>query len=405
MSRTVTARSLTLLLVLGLSAWFAPASPALAQSNQEVEVEGTNWFWRSQERRNLSDITGGCPEDLPLPLCPDPVIGLPNPHDPGALPVMVLNGEVEKISAIQFNTDFIPPQGGTIAKFEFSVVEATSPRDRIQTINAAERKIVACFIKDYWPTSEDAADELADAPPYDCASGVEGERQEAEEAGQPARWTFEATELVQDWGLDPFSANGIMLVPVVEGSGPTETWQIVLAGPRRDVAETPPPADEAEASKDNVKAQIAFTPNPEPEEDDGGFTGGGGDFGFDPPAPESPPADPPVSEPPPDTGERADEPASETTPVGSAWYVWLLVPAALVGVSMVRTAVLEPAGGKRPDGVVARIRAQNVARRGAPLHAAGPAGLGAALASPFAALAAAIRGDLSNARSKLRKRS
>ncbi|HEX2030239.1 MAG TPA: hypothetical protein VHL78_02395, partial [Actinomycetota bacterium] len=48
-----------------------------------------------------------------------------------------------------------------------------------------------------------------------------------------------------------------------------------------------------------------------------------------------------------------------------------LLPVGLLALGAVRSVVMEPAGGTRPDGVIAAIRRRNLERRGAPLAAAG----------------------------------
>jgi hypothetical protein len=406
MSRKVLARSLILLVALAMGGWFAPSTPAFAATQKKLEVPGTNWFWQSQNRRTPSELGVKCPEGSPT--CPDPSIGLPNPHEPGALPVMVLNGQIEKVSAVQFDTEFLPVQGADVESFVFTVVESPDARDRFQTFNAEDRKIMACLIEDIWPPSEDAADEMQYAPPWNCDVGVEGKRVVSEDPLVPTHWEFDATKIAEVWGEDPFASFGVMLVPVATNGGLTETWQLVLKGPRRDVSDTP--IDEAEPNKNNIQAKLVYTPNPEEDDglggiDTGGDTGGfdfGGDTGTTVPDP-VPPADT-GSDTGTDTGTDSGPsaaPASNNQP-DSAWYVWLLLPALIGGIGMARAAVLEPAGGRRPDGVVAMIRAQNAARRGGTIleDAPGP-GL---LAAPFVALFASIRQDLSNARSKIKRK-
>jgi hypothetical protein len=45
-------------------------------------------------------------------------------------------------------------------------------------------------------------------------------------------------------------------------------------------------------------------------------------------------------------------------------YVWLAIPLGLLALSAVRSVILEPVGGPRPDGVIAAIRRRNAERRG-----------------------------------------
>lgn len=408
MNRRVLARFAVLSFALGLIAVLSPAGAAHAESTK-VDVDGTNWFWESQERRQLSEILGpawpGCPPRVPgVPyVCPDPIVGLPNPHEPGALPAMVLNGAVEKVSAIAFDMSFLPEQGAVIDKFVFTVIESQDGRDITQTFNTEGREIVACLITDILITGEDGAEDMEDVSPFDCDPGAKGVRKAD---ADPVVWEFDVTDLVQGWGDDPFSANGIMLVPVATEGGPTETWQIVLKGPRRDMDATPD--DEAALNANNIKAQISYTPKPELPDpdvdgDDGGFdpdTGGGGGGGVPTTPPPTSPPPPPVDE---GDGDTA-APVGNISDQGSLWYVWLLVPAAIFGIAMARAAIIEPSAGRRPDGVVAMIRSQNAARRGWTAVPDDPVGPGARLTAPFTALFAAVGADLSNARSKLTRK-
>src|SRR5204862_2491605 len=52
------------------------------------------------------------------------------------------------------------------------------------------------------------------------------------------------------------------------------------------------------------------------------------------------------------------EPASVPT-VRFPWYVWILLPIGLLAVAAVRSILFERAGGVRPGGVIASIRARN----------------------------------------------
>jgi hypothetical protein len=78
-----------------------------------------------------------------------------------------------------------------------------------------------------------------------------------------------------------------------------------------------------------------------------------------------------------DTGDTSDATEEGATPVAAARpssgpklppYVWLLLPVGLLALAAVRSVVLEPVGGARPDGVIAAIRRRNFERRGGPLR-------------------------------------
>ena len=108
--------------------------PHASAAEKTVPSDERNWFWASQKRQAPSDILPG--EDSPCseaPACPDPQTQLPNPHEIGALPVQVQQGQDEKVSAVAFDIDSIQP--ATIHKFTFTIIESKDPRDVGQTVN------------------------------------------------------------------------------------------------------------------------------------------------------------------------------------------------------------------------------------------------------------------------------
>lgn len=363
-------RLLPVLAILGLVLGLAgPASAATTGAS------ATSWYWESQESVSHSDTTGGCPQtEPPPPVCPEQRQSIPNPHSAGSLPVQVFRGDDEKVSAVNFDLSFIPPQGAVISRFTFSIVESQEGRDRSQTINASGKTIQACLITDGWPASEDGAEDKENAPQFECGSAADGKRT----GSNPARWQFDITSLAQAWGADPFSANGVMLV----GKQKNENWQIVLRGPFREGGSV--------KGKDNIKADVAFTPNPEVSGGGTGdtfdtttdtTTGDTGGFNFEN-----------TNETLGDEGDLpagevgADEEAVGTQPTAGGGtepetpaYVWALIPLGLLALALVRSTIMEPIIGKRPDGVVAMIRQRNAARRGS--------GLISEATSPLAAVA------------------
>ncbi|HEX9824496.1 MAG TPA: hypothetical protein VGB51_08925 [Actinomycetota bacterium] len=369
---TTTRRALTVLAAAGMLLAVAPS--AHAASSAKATVEGTNWFWRSQNRTTISEETGeSCPPEAPV--CPDPQVGLRNTHSKGALPVQILDGKEEKISAVNFDLSFIPVQGAVIEEFTFTVIESADPQDQAQTLNAGGKTVLACLLTDSFADSEDGADEFELAPKYDCeAASVEGERDA--EAGL---WKFDITDMVQDWGADPLSANGVMLV----GSQKDENWQVVLKGPRRDDPTTAEVDEEKENAK-NIQASVVYTPNEEPADtvpdapDDGGippttptfptttttdiptFGTDDGTFGADTtPATDVTPTEVPGTE-----AAGTDTAAPADSGPETPGYVWALIPLGLVAFALVRNSFAEPVAIRRPDGVVAMIRRQNADRRG-----------------------------------------
>ena len=360
---------LSLLVLAGVL--LSPGLPAQA-ATKNVPVQGTNWFWTNQQRPAPSDLGVTCPDGAPA--CPDQRFEGANTHEVGALPVMVTKGENEKISSILFNFQgIIPFQGGVINKFTFSVIESQDPRDRAQTVDVTGHKIQACLITEVWTPSEVGADEMKDAPDFDEENCVDGTRKPD---ASPPRWDFVVTNMVAaQWGQGPSSAFGVMLV----GNKPEnsqESWQIVLKGTRRDDATTAE-VNEAKANQNNIKASIDLTPNPAPtfaSSGFGDFSNTGGSFGFGDsgfgttPAAGStfPGTTTPTTPTAPGTAPVAAGGPTTTAPTMPG-YFWLLIPAGLMALSLVRHTVLEPLPGKRPDGVVALIRRHNAARLGRPI--------------------------------------
>lgn len=360
-------RAFLSLMILG-GVLMGPGLPAQA-ATKSVPVEGTNWYWTAQNRQTPSgaakDATGqdvNCPPGTPV--CPDPQVGAPNPHEPGALPVQMVQGEDQKVSAIQFDLP-IPSFGAVIDSFTFSVTESPDPRDQSQTVNAGNKKIKACLITEIWPASLEAgADEMEDAPEWSESSCAEGKRKD----GSPPKWEFDIKTLAQTWGTDPTTSYGVMLVGV-KVADQTDPWQLVLKGPYRD-----PETSKLEGKK-NIEAKIAFTPNQAPSI--GGFIGSGFNpgtsfgnpttFGTTPgststfPGTTTPPATTPGAAP---VASQGNTPPPAPSMPG--WF-WLLIPVGLIGLSLVRHTVIEPLPGKRADGVVALIRRHNAARLGRPL--------------------------------------
>ncbi|MDQ3982054.1 MAG: hypothetical protein M3271_05170, partial [Actinomycetota bacterium] len=89
-----------------------------------------------------------------------------------------------------------------------------------------------------------------------------------------------------------------------------------------------------------------------------------------------------------DLGDQAVEETAVKIPKGWPGYVWLGILAGIVGLSMVRSVVLDRVAGIRPDGVLAQIRRVNASRRGAEAAAAiDPA----ASTGTFAAIAGSLK--------------
>jgi hypothetical protein len=176
----------------------------------------------------------------------------------------------------------------------------------------------------------------------------------------------------------------VILLPVDQNGGTQETWQVNLKVPTEDDPGTP--ANEAETSKNYAMLELEFVPGKPLKLEiadtgdtttTGATTGTGGTTvggtsgtpslgstdltGASGGIPGTGTGTTPVTAPPVPAGLT---PASDAEPRLPA-YVWLAVPLGLLALSAVRSVVLEPAGGPRPDGVIAAIRRRNAERRGA----------------------------------------
>lgn len=388
-----TRRALSVLAVAGLVFALSPSAQA-AETKKAVFEYGTDkasWFWEKQFSQQVGgpDAPGGVTHRQ----------GLPNPQSSDTLPVAVEGGEPEKISSIAFNlTGRGVEAGSTITGFTLTIVEKTDPNEAPQ-FNAGGKEIRACRVEGFWPAGE--AEVWKGQPEHDDKACVTGKRQVPEDGSKPTRWSFDLKSLAEPWGENPAGAHGVILLPVMQGSGPAESWQINLKIPSRDDDVTE--EDEYQQTRNRAVVQITFEP-PEPVDDTatgtiggsttgttttsgGGFTPSttfGGDSGSDI---GSTIAAPTTKEPSPEPTEQEQPqaaPVAQQQPQLPG-YVWALLPLALLALAAVRNIILEPVASLRPDGVVASIRRLNAQRRGLPVEEAvsdqtGRGGLGKSLA-------------------------
>jgi hypothetical protein len=285
------------------------------------------------------------------------------------------------MSAIRFNgtaEDRGLTDGSKIKEFILYVEESVDRNEQPQT-SPETAKIQACQILEFLPQGEE--ERYEDAPKYDDKNCVEGTRDA--QATPPAVWTFDLTKIAQDWGKRSYDNNGVMLVPVLESG---KTWQVNLKVPRKEA-----PSEEGnqyELTKNFAFATVDFIPG-EPLEipelpSSGGTT-------TTPPSTSGTSTIPsssglsssgsPIISPSTNLGGTSDIPGADTVapPVPSEQaaftppldqeptmpaYVWLAIPLGLLALSAVRSVILEPVGGPRPDGVIAAIRRRNAERRG-----------------------------------------
>lgn len=350
-------------------------------------VDSSSWFWQRQQDEEVAVGTVS------------QRVSVPNPQSPATLPVAVEAGEPTKLAALRFDlAGRDVPEGSTVTGFVLTVAEGTEPGDTVPTLNPLGRELLACRAGAAWSPGEadlwEARPEQAD----ECVTGVRAEAEvdpDAEDA-PTATWTFDLSALAGDWGEDPFGNHGVVFGPVLpDDAGPTETWQVNLLLPRRDDPNTP--VDEYQQTAGRTVAELAYLPGPAAGQeqragaavppapagdagDPGGSPGGLGGAGGVPDR-----GAPPEAGDPPDAGSppASDQPVPVAQPFAPSppWYVWLLIPAALLAALLVRGALVEEPATARPGGVIDTIRRRNTERRGGELPV--PASLTARLAATF----------------------
>lgn len=349
----------------------------------------SSWYWNRQMDQEVTTPPG---VTLPPPVPPaSQRVRLPNPQRPDTLPVALNQGQTERMSAVKFElfVDGDPARGVTEgSKIDKAVlfIEESADRNEQPSFRPELAKIQACLILDFLPQGEN--EQFQDAPKFSDTDCVPGTRDAV--AGATPAWTFDLTKVADAWAKDPFQNYGVMLTPVVEAG---VTWQVNLKVPRKADADTTN-GDEYDLTKNRAFMTIAYTPGePEileiPEVPDAttptatgtgtttsptiptstgttstsplispstDLTGGSSEIpGATPPAPVPAPTEVAGFGLPQEQGPRM--PA----------YVWLAIPLGLLALSAVRSVILEPVGGPRPDGVIAAIRRRNAERRGAAL--------------------------------------
>jgi hypothetical protein len=356
--------------VLALTAAFSvlmPGAPALGATEKILFKDGTDrssWYWNKQ----IDEEVGGGPISQR--------VRARSPQNRDTLPVSVEAGKLERISAIYFDLSGrgVTP-GSTITKAVLTIAEVTDPNEQ-PAYNTQGKTIQACLIDEFWPGGE--AEKWETQPTYDDTGCAKGKRNEKPD---PPTWTFNLTRIAGPWGEDPSgSNNGVMLLGVIpKGAGPTESWQINVKIPSRDVLATP--ENESKKTRDRAALSLTFSPGqpmllapppPPPPPPPLDFGAGAGfapssDFGSE--GTETQTEAPQAPATPSGAGIQA-EPVAQIRP-RAPWYVWMLIPLGLLAWAAVRPLVLEPARGIRPDGAVAAIQRLNAERRGSPLEEPG----------------------------------
>lgn len=403
----MTRRALKILAAsLTLSFAALPAAPALAVQD-EPTVLVTAWYWEDQNRQRIQDPTTGTDVaviSIPNPFCPSPPLAGSPPEEackPGRLPIEVREGDYEtpnKVPAIGFDFALVPP-GSKIAKFTVTFVEANDQQS--EPINAEGKSLQACFVDEFFGDGE--ASLYRELPKSTCSKGDPvaprkelklkdegeggggggGEDPEPPEQQEPTfGYTFDLTEFARTWVEEASPMTAVLLMPVRPKEAdydPTTdaNWRTVLSGAQEEnkiitsLSYTPPktpvpptdPIDDPTTDTTVPGSSVTTTTGSGsiPSTDTGSV-----DTGTETAV--SDPADAPA-----DLAAEATDPTSAVVPKGWPGYVWLAILAGIVGLSMVRSVVLERAAGIRPDGVLSQIRRLNASRRGVELAGASEA--------------------------------
>lgn len=228
------------------------AGPAMAQVEPEPgatsggSVLKTGWWWKVNE--------------TPLD---DTAVSPPQPSAPnvpkGSLPVSAVNGEPEKLSAIEFK--IAAKKGSLATSFVMALRESDEPGTNT---NHEQAKVAACPVTDIFWADGQAAKWQA-RPTYDCDFAMAlGKR------GKDGVWRFDLTSMAGLW-LSPTNTGSPSVVLVEQGEAP-ESFQVVYDGQKANgiglkIRTTAPP-----------KNTPAPAPAPGPTE-----AGGDGSAGTTPP--------------------------------------------------------------------------------------------------------------------------
>ncbi len=323
-------------------------------------------------------VTLGLDNGLPIPDVPD--FALPQPVEPGTLPVGMIGGQTRYVSALRFELPPIP-QNALVEKFDLVLDEGNltfaieSPAFRAAVLAGLSQYpeqhpealqaflegvaggnpalaafeptgIEACLVRS--PFTAGASQDPQQRPQADCQVGATGKRDTA--AGT---WTFDIAGIVQEW-VDGAPNEGIYFGPlgaqnVAYGDpDPSTNFQISL--------KTAPAADGT-----GPRAVVATGEKP-PELTDLGITDSGvlGESLGDGPVASVDTFGSPLGTTAPvtDTGAVA-QPASERRSLpdpSSPWWLWLLVPIGVAGCYALAQALdATPEVASRRAGAMTRL--------------------------------------------------
>ena len=369
------------------------ATPAAAES-ADVIISTTSWYWEEAQKQEIKDPQGNTVTvETPSPFCPGPGSGLGNPSNTcaqGRLPIEIRRGDYEtpnKLSAVAFDLSLVPV-GSEVHSFTATFREAKAgcyetdgkvdqdPRDdqceETDPVNVGKHQLQACLVNSYF--GEGDAREYREVTNYTCSdtdpvAKRKEVKSEKDGPGSDFYWTFDLTSFAKDW-VKSFSTNtSIMITGVPLNKDDTETWRVVLAGPKfengfvgeikftpGEIDEIPPPVPPGTppGTTTTTTGGESFTSGGTSGFDTSGSSGGtGGEIGPGSSSGGGAPAE--------EAPVLATE-GAEDVPQGFPGYVWLAIVAGIVGFSLVRSVVLESASGIRPDGVLATIHRINADR-------------------------------------------
>ena len=368
---------------IALPALAAPSQPKSTNFHYEYGKDVSAWYWERQQDQEVTT-----PVNIPPPAPPvSQRARLPSPQRPDTLPVAMNGGSPEKFSAVKFDLlERGVVENSEIRKMVVYIQEVAGGRE-IPSYRPETAKIQACRVTDFLSAGEN--EQTKDAPKFADTDCVEGTRTAPPAPGPgqtaaPPTWTFDLSKVAEPWGKNPFDNNGVMLYPIKQNLGPNETWQVNLKIPERE--DPAAEGDQYENTKGRTVVELEFVPGkptkldvpdvPDVPAPDPGTTTTGGTTGTTGTTTGTTGGSPVV--PSTDFGEEAipgAAPAAAPAPVPGLVpaageeprlpaYVWLALPLGLLALTAVRSVVLEPTGGPRPDGVIQAIRQRNAERRG-----------------------------------------
>jgi hypothetical protein len=374
-------RALSVLAAATVALTLAPPAHA-AESETVLFAYGTDrrsWWWEKQQDE---EVTVPVPPGSPIE--PSQRVRLPSPQRNDTLPVGVIQGDHERMSAVFLDlASRGVTEGSTITALAMTIEESQDKNEH-PAVDPGKADIQACRIDEFWADS-DGNEEWETVPKFSEQDCVQGKR---DTKGNVPEWSFNLKPIAATWGQDPNENQGVILLGNLKNANDQTTWQVNLKIPSRDNANTP--GDEYKQTQKRLIVDLKFVPGEPPgltgegfDSGSTGFSSSGSSFGSSTSFGSSGTGgfgtsgtSPVIST---DTGDTSDatEEAPGATPVATARpssgpklppYVWVLLPVGLLALAAVRSVVLEPVGGVRPDGVIAAIRRRNFERRGGPLR-------------------------------------